>query len=188
MDRLIGRAVESYLKSTYGAGLAGRVAELRLLSPPVGAHAEFRPLLAAAARMLGKPLSEMLDDMGAWLTRLEPIRRMLRFSGRDFHDFLLSLEELPGRAQMLLPDLHIPRLRSRAEPGSVTIRLLEPDEDWPDLLAGIIRGMADDYGALCLITTGPDMVQVEIPDGRFAQGRAFNLRAVSARVQEARAP
>ena len=67
-------------------------------------------LIAASAGRLAKPEAELLEDFGAWLARTEPIRRLLRFSGADFADFILTLEELPGRVRMIVPDLEMPRI------------------------------------------------------------------------------
>ena len=45
-------------------------------------------------------------------------------------------------------------------------------------MAGILRQMADDYGALALITTGPGhRIVVEVPERRFTSGRSFALVA-----------
>jgi hypothetical protein len=183
MHGLIDRAVEEYLRSAYGEGFA------RLPRGPQaeqGGGAASRGIdrahdaLCAAAGLIGKPCSEMLEDLGAWLARIEPVRRLLRFSGRDFRDFLLSLEELPGRAELVLPSLLVPRLRATAAADCVTIRLLEPDLRWQYVLTGLIRGMADDYGALCLISSEEGGISVDIWEDRFAEGRQFTLHLAGA--------
>ena len=130
------------------------------------------PLVAA---QMAKSQAEMFEDIGAWLTRLEPIRRLLRFSGRDFRDFLLGLEELPGRAHLVLPHLAVPDLVITRRHGAIVITVRAENRDWQPVLIGLLRGMADDYGALCLIDAeGPD-IRVEIWEERFAEGRNFRL-------------
>lgn len=175
MYGLVDRAVEEYLRSAYGDGLARLPLELRGRAAAEDGLSRGYAALCAAASLLGKPSSEMLEDLGAWLARVEPLRRILRFSGRDFRDFLLSLEELPGRAELVAPTLHIPRLRASAEGQSVAIQLLEPDIRWQHALAGLIRGMADDYGALCLIGSEEALIRVDIWEEQFAEGRGFTL-------------
>lgn len=175
MYGLIDRAVEEYLKCAHGEGLARLPLELRGTTQFPDGLSRGYAALCAAGRLLGKPSSEMLEDLGAWLARVEPLRRILRFSGRDFRDFLLSLEELPGRAELVAPTLHIPRLCATTQGKSVTIQLLDPDIRWQHALAGLIRGMADDYGALCLISSEDGAIRVDIWEEQFAEGRRFTL-------------
>lgn len=179
MNGLINRAIEEFLRSTYGEGLlqavADEIAVAAGLSSPL--WVDFGPAaLGRAAFRLAKPSSEMFEDLGAWMTRIEPIRRLLRFSGRDFRDFLLRLDELPGRAHLVVPTLKVPRLHVDASEQTVRLVLLNRDPDWQFVLAGLIRGMADDYGALCLISVEEGAIQIDIWDEQFAEGRMFCLQ------------
>lgn len=178
MNGLVDRGIIEFLEATYGAPFAQRVvADV--------AHAEGqsadevrglgRKVLAEASGRLVKAPSEMLEDLGGWLTRIEAIRRLLRFSGRDFPDFLLSLEELPDRAHLVLPRLSLPRLSVGRDGHGVLVALLPPDPDWQALLIGLIRGMADDHGALCLISAEGARIRVDIWDAQFAEGKGFTL-------------
>lgn len=130
MKSLINRAIEEFLRATYGEDLVQSVADEEAVAvgrlAPLGAGFGTGALERAAFR-LSKPLPEMFEDLGGWMTRIEPVRRLLRFSGRDFKDFLLRLEELPGRAHLVLPDLEVPRLQVEAEDQSVWLVMLEPD-------------------------------------------------------------
>lgn len=179
MNSLVNRAIEEFLRSTYGEAMVQAITDDAAVSvgrfAPVGAVLPTARLDRAAFR-LAKPRSEMFEDMGGWMTRIEPIRRLLRFSGRDFRDFLLRLDELPGRAHLVLPDLIVPRLQVEATDRSVSLSMPEPDEAWQYLLIGLIRGMADDYGALCLIAADGPTIRVDIWDEQFAEGRMFCLQ------------
>lgn len=179
MNGLINRAIEEFLRSTYGEGLlqavADEIAVAAGLASPI--WVDFGPAaLKRASFRLAKPCSEMFEDLGAWMTRIEPIRRLLRFSGRDFREFLLRLDELPGRAHLVVPTLKVPRLEVEASEQIVRVILLSPDTDWQFVLAGLIRGMADDYGALCLISVEDGAIRVDIWDEQFAEGRMFSLQ------------
>ncbi|MBM3606601.1 MAG: heme NO-binding protein [Alphaproteobacteria bacterium] len=179
MNSLINRAVEEFLRAIYGEGLVQAVADEAAVAGGVDALPAMDTGAAAmgrAAFRLSKPRSEMFEDLGAWLTQIEPIRRLLRFSGRDFRDFLLRLEELPGRAHLVLPSLQIPRLQVDAAGQSIWVVLLDPNDSWQFVLAGLIRGMADDYGALCLISAESSTIRVDIWDEQFAKGRNFCLQ------------
>ena len=156
MKSLINRAIEEFLRATYGEDLVQSVADEEAVAvgrlAPLGAGFGTGALERAAFR-LSKPLPEMFEDLGGWMTRIEPVRRLLRFSGRDFKDFLLRLEELPGRAHLGLPDLQARHLQ-----------------------VGLIRGMADDYGALCLISVEGLSIRIDIWDEQFFEGRIFSLQ------------
>lgn len=190
MNRLVFRAVEEFLRDTYGDALwrevvathhemaAGEEGAVKLAMP---AHAHLHGaerLISVAAGVLGKPADELFEDLGAWLARREAIRRLLRFSGRDFGDFVLSLEELPGRAHFVIPDLDMPRILVERESASVVRLVLPPHfSAWTAILGGLLRAMADDYGALGLILVKGCAVEVHISDESFARGRDFNLGA-----------
>lgn len=188
MNSLINRGIEEFLRSTYGDVLVDAVAQeagvARGSVAPLGAGFGAESLQRAAFRM-AKPHSEMLEDLGAWMTRIEPVRRLLRFSGRDFKDFLLRLEELPGRAQLVLPTLKVPRLQVDAKDHAFWVVLLDPEPTWKSVLAGVIRGMADDYGALCLIAVEDDAIRIEVWDEQFAEGRLFSIQYGGAEVGQA---
>ncbi|MDO5614279.1 MAG: heme NO-binding domain-containing protein [Paracoccus sp. (in: a-proteobacteria)] len=187
MHGLINRSIEGFLRHTYGdsfwhdvAGASGIDARgfqtIRNYPDAVSFG-----LVNQAALRLDKPEAELLEDLGAWLAAREPLRRLLRFSGRDFADFLFSLEEWPGRAHMVIPDLGMPRIRIEPKSGD-ELRVVMPDcfPEWRSVMAGLIRAMADDYGALGLIAVEGNGVRVQISDDAFAEGRAFELAAFPA--------
>ncbi|MBU3029313.1 heme NO-binding domain-containing protein [Paracoccus marinaquae] len=182
MHRLVVRAVEEFLRDTYGANLWRQV-EISCAVEQVAAAAPAGRLpggaermIAAAGAILEKPEGELYEDLGAWLARREAIRRLLRFSGRDFADFVLSLEELPDRAHFVIPDLEMPRIRVEREEDGTMRLLLDPlAPAWCAILGGLLRAMADDYGALGLVAVGGRAVQVQIPEASFAEGRDFHL-------------
>ncbi|RJE80124.1 heme NO-binding domain-containing protein [Paracoccus sp. JM45] len=178
MNSLINRGIEEFLRTTYGDTLVQAVAQDTHshsgMVAPLGAGFGLSALHRAAMRLC-KPFTELVEDMGAWMTRIEPVRRLLRFSGRDFKDFLLRLEELPGRAHLVLPSLQLPRLQIDAVDDSVWVKMLDPDDHWRFVLVGLIRGMADDYGALCLISTVDQLIRIDIWDEKFSEGRMFTL-------------
>ena len=106
---------------TYGPSLWSRVAQDIGIGPE-GFEAMLRyddtlteDLIRAAMAALDKPRAVVLEDIGAYLATVEPVRRLLRFSGTDYWEFLFSLEELQGRGRMALPDLEFPELRFNAE-------------------------------------------------------------------------
>lgn len=187
MHGLINRSVQTFLRTHYGAETWREVAEI------VGVGIEgfeamltyedrlTEELLAAAQAVLNEPREALLEDLGAWLAMTEPLRRLLRFGGSDYWDFLLSLDELQGRGQMALPDLDIPELTLQVEPGGqLVVQIGGQMPGWGAVFAGLMRAMADDYGALALIEqlppeAGLEQVRVLLLEARFAQARSFDL-------------
>lgn len=187
MHGLINRSIEGFLRDTYGDGFWAEVAEAAGIDvrgfqtvrhyPDTISHA----LINHATQRLDKPETELLEDLGAWLARVEPVRRLLRFSGRDFIDFLHALEELQGRAHMVIPDLGMPRIRvEQRVPGELRIVMPDCFDEWRSVMAGLVRAMADDYGALGLIAVDGNAVTVLISHESFSEDRGFVLGERSA--------
>lgn len=58
-------------------------------------------VLAALGVVLDRPQQDILEDIGTYLVshpKVEPLRRLLRFGGPTFTEFLHSLDDLPARA------------------------------------------------------------------------------------------
>lgn len=184
MHGLINCSIERFIRDGYGEDAWADIAALIGLA--AGGFESFRRypdaltlrLIGAGAGRLAKPEAELLEDFGAWLARSEPIRRLLRFSGADFADFILTLEELPGRVRMIVPDLEMPRFavaHGAADRFRVTVSHAPPE--WRSVLAGILRAMSDDYGALALIVDEGAAISIDVSDEAFFEGRGFDLAA-----------
>ena len=187
MHGLVNRSVQCFLRDTYGADLwAAVAAEAGVVSEGFEALMQYDDPLTdavvdAAARQLGKQREALLEDVGIYLVTLEPLRRLLRFGGASYEDFLHSLDELPDRARLAVPDLDLPDLMLHAvAPGRFRLDCSNPRPGFGAVFAGILRAMADDYGALVLIDVGGtagavETVGIELLDTAFAAGRGFDL-------------
>jgi len=193
MHGLILRAIQCFLRDIWGANLWLAVAQdLRL--PPAGFEAMLTydpalgpPLIDAAAVRLNRSRDSLLEDLGNYLVshpRREGVRRLLRFGGADFPEFLHSLDQLPGRVRLAVPDLRLPPLRvTELAPDRYRLTVGPDPLDAPvaPVLAGLVRAMADDYGALVLIDTAGEgegdapTLMVDLLDGRHAVARDFRL-------------
>lgn len=186
MDALLLRSLQNYVLDTFGqarwqeicmaAGQPGLTFEPLLRYPPGLADR----IAEIAAEVLGRPVHAIWEDVGTYLVTSpahEGVRRLLRFGGVSFSDFLHSLEELPGRARLALPDLDPPDiLLSELGPDRFELRCRSHLTAMPRVLAGMLTAMADDYGALCLIEAGKDeVVTISVLDSRHARARAFDL-------------
>ena len=190
MHGLINRSFECFLRVTYGAQFWAGVAE------DLGAGFEqFEPvlhyddalsyrMLESASSRLGKPPESLLEDFGTFLVAdpaAERVRRLLRFGGVDYEDFLASLEDLRGRARLAVPDLDLPQLELNDQGGGLyQLVCRSPHKGFGQVYLGLLRALADDYGALVLIdfegeVDGAEVLTIRLADADFAEGRAFDL-------------
>lgn len=192
MHGLINRAIQSFVRDTYGEVLWNAIArEARLgfdsFEPMLTYDAALtNEVVTVAARLLDRPRETLLEDLGTYLVshpNLEPLRRLLRFGGVDFHDFLQSMEDMKGRGYLALPDLNLPDLElSDAAPGQFLLRCRFPLPGAGHVVMGLLRAMADDYGALVFLEhreTGPagEVIAINLLDAQFAEGKQFDLSA-----------
>jgi hypothetical protein len=192
MHGLINVAIQQFVASVYGAGawneVAARVEIGREELEPMLSYPDSltENLITEAAGLLGKPPEDLLEDIGVFLVvdpRVASVRRLLRFGGASFVEFLYSLEALPDRARLALPDLDLPELELE-ELGSERFRVTcrSPHAGFGSVLVGILRALADDYGALVLIECekgkpAEEILLVALLTSRFAAGRRFELAA-----------
>lgn len=184
MYTLVGRSLESFLRSSYGDAFWQDLVQGALperASRPLLVHTslqETRRLVFLASRRLGKPVAEIAEDLGAWVVRLEGVRRLLRFSGPNFVEFIRSLEELPGRALLVLPHFPLPELSVVSEGAEdYEIYVSHRPRGWIWAIAGMLRGMADDYGTLALIAVAGNRITLRVVLEEHAAGRPFALSA-----------
>ncbi len=194
MNGLINRAIQCFLRDGWGmavwadtaraAGAPPRGFEPMLDYPP---EVTERLLQAAAAR-LDRARDDLLEDLGTYLVShpsRAAVRRLLRFGGTDFRDFLNSLEDLPARARLALPDLALPDLRLDPVGRDAFSLSIGPGFAGAGAVAlGLLRAMADDYGALVVLEPGmaghdgAAVLTIRLLDADHAEGRAFTLGAV----------
>jgi hypothetical protein len=192
MHGLMNRAIQCFVRDTYGDTVwAAITREARL------GFDSFEPMLAydteltiavidAAARLLDRPRETLLEDLGTYLVshpNLEALRRLLRFGGVDFQDFLQSMEDMRGRGHLALPDLELPELElTDTAPGQFELRCRFPVPGAGHVIMGLLRAMADDYGALVLLEhretgTAGEVIEINLLETRFAEGKRFDLAA-----------
>lgn len=180
MHGLVNRAVEEFARATYGEAVWTTTAMAAGVDPrgfEIMDHSEAEVtgrLIAALAARLDRSPGELAEDLGAWVAQLAPMRRLLRFAGSDFAAFMMSLEELRGRGQMVVRRLSLPVL-------SVTPTLQgweigsDCDALWLHAIAGMLHAMADDYGVLAVIEVGTGRIVVDVPVVDFNSARPFSI-------------
>lgn len=195
MHGLIDRAIQGFLRDSYGEALwqsVARAAGLGFLTfEPMQRYdvTQTEAVLDAAALQLDRPREALLEDMGTYLVShptLEPLRRLLRFGGVDFHDFLSSLEDLAGRARLAVADLDMPELElAQLSADRFRLTCRAPVVAGGHVVVGLLRAMADDYGALVYIEhlgAGPagEVIEIHLHDTRFTPGKRFDLAQAGA--------
>lgn len=190
MHGLVNRSIQCFLRDTYGEqtwldiALAAKLGFSNFEALMPYDDALTLSVIDAATEKLSKPRAEVLEDLGTYLAtheNLEPIRRLLRFGGDTFVDFLHSLDDLQDRTLLALPDLLVPALEvSEHSFGNFTISSKYEFPCHRHVIVGILRAMADDYGSLAVLehmgrTGGEETIFVQMLETQFSQGRAFDL-------------
>ncbi len=190
MHGLINRSIQCFLRDTYGASVWATVAqEARLGFDSFETMLTYDSaltdaVLAASAKVLNRPRESVLEDLGTYLVShpsTEALRRLLRFGGVTFDDFLHSLEDLPERARLALPDLDLAGLSLHEQAnGEYQLQVTSAISGAGFVMVGLLRAIADDYGALVLLDIGEvgddaDVVHIQLLDHRHSTGRQFDL-------------
>ncbi|QIE41942.1 heme NO-binding protein [Rhodobacteraceae bacterium SC52] len=194
MHGLVNRAIQCFVRDTYGGATWERLAK-QAEAPVAGFEALFiyddevtDRMIDAAEEILGRSRETILEDLGTYLVshpNVGSLRRLLRFGGDTFVEFLQSVDDLPWRAALAVPDLDLPYFDVVSEDDGV-VRVLCRSErpGFGHVLVGVIRTLADDYGALAILEhegrEGVDeWISVRVLSAEFSEGRPFQLAAES---------
>lgn len=190
MNVLIGRALEGFLRDTYGGDAWNRIRDeadsgVEFFSGDGSVYGDevshqLDDVISAAVGVLGKTHDDLLEDLGTYLVshpNLDPLRRLLRFGGLTFPDFLHSLDDLPDRARLAMSDFRLPTLEViEDEPMVFDLMVGRNGFGFGRILVGLIRAMADDYGSLALIDLVDDgRLRIEVHQTEFAEAKPFEL-------------
>lgn len=190
MHGLINRAIQCYARDTHGDAAWGQIARKAGLgfdsfeAMLIYEDAMTEAVISAAVEVLQRPREVILEDLGTFLVsnpNLDALRRLLRFGGVTFTEFLQSLEDTRGRGRLALPDLDLPDLDLyEISPSLYTLQCRFPIEGSGHVLVGLLRAMADDYGALALLdhdgySLEGEMIVIQLLEMAYAEGRSFEL-------------
>ncbi len=198
MHGLVNRALQCLLIDTYGVDRWSAIARAATVDAAgfeamlVYDDAVIESVLATASAELRKPVEELLEDMGTYLvshTNMGRVRRLLRFGGDGFEDFLHSLDDVPGRARLAVPDLVVPAMvLSDMGEGRYSLECRARPAWLSHIVLGALRTMADDYGALAFVEFAPGhspkesdrcLIDITLLSVDFSAGRSFQLSEVA---------
>ncbi|MGB7317809.1 MAG: heme NO-binding domain-containing protein [Planktotalea sp.] len=192
MHGLVNKAIEAFVIDTYGAKAWDAVALAADLDDPhfeammVYDHAITPRVIDCACKTLSADKADLLQNLGTYLVSQpsqQAVRRLLRFGGVDFSDFLYSLDDLSDRARLAVADLHLPKLELREHTSNQFSLTVRTDVDgFGHVLVGLLTAMADDYGALVMLEYGGrqghiETVAIALLESAFAEGNRFELGA-----------
>lgn len=195
MHGLVNRAIQRFAEDTYGHACWSAAADQA--SPGLRGFetmlhyddALTAAVVSALARCTGTPQEMLLEEIGVYLVshhNTAPLRRLLRFGGDSYPEFLHSLDDLADRVRLAVPDLLLPQLELvEHAPGHFTLKAGSDMPGFEHALVGLLRAMADDYGALALVEMlGPEgqgrQIRVTVAEAQFAEDRGFELSPVAA--------
>ncbi len=161
MHGMINRGVQCYVRDIFGPEIWEETcsrAELPFFNFETMLRYDddiTETVLNTLAQVLARPRHELLEDFGTYVVseeRLAAVRKLLRFGGDTFEEFLHSLEDVHDRAKLALPDLDVPHLRLESHSKAQhTLHYRFSKLGYGSVFLGLLRGMADDYGALVVI-------------------------------------
>ena len=204
MHGLLSKAIQFFVQDSYGIALWDTILQRSGVAQQLGpdgfeAMQLYDPslvdaVLACAADLLATPRDSLLEDLGTYVVsndRMEALRRLLRFGGVSFTDFLHSLEDLQGRTRLAVPDLHLPAITLDEEgPGRFRLTCHQCPGGFGHVMVGLLRTLADDYGALVVLEHCGDSppaparradrrydegIAIELHDPAYHAGRRFEL-------------
>jgi hypothetical protein len=192
MHGLINRAVQCFVRDTYGAERwleTARAAGLEFSDFEPMLHYEdalTEVVLDTVAGQLGVPPETVLEDIGTYLVshpNAEALRRLLRFGGVTFIEFLHSLDDLPDRARLAVSDLELPSMELREHAANRFSLICQgAHSGFGFVMMGVLRTLADDYGALVFLEHqggghNIEVIEITLIEAAFAEGRSFELGA-----------
>ncbi|WP_037309392.1 heme NO-binding domain-containing protein [Ruegeria halocynthiae] len=192
MHGLINRAIQSFVCATYGQSCWLRVTEVAELG-----FVEFEAMLVydddrtarvldALCTRLNRPRAEILEDLGTYLVshpNMEDLRRLLRFGGVTYVEFLHSLDDLSDRVRLAVSDLNLPELELRElTPTEYQLHCHPGLPGYSSVMVGVLRAMADDYGTLAILSHDgqkgtAEAISIVLVESAFTEGRHFDLGA-----------
>lgn len=161
MHGMINRGLQSYICNIHGVDVWEETCEQAKLP---FYNFEFmltyddrvtEDLISSFGGIVGRERDEILEDFGVYMVSddaLSTVRRLLKFGGGNYVEFLQSLDFVYDRAKLAIPGLDIPVMRLATHgSGRFTLYARFQKRDFGVTLLGLLRALADDYNTLVSI-------------------------------------
>lgn len=191
MHGLVNRALQRFLIDVYGADLCQTVLSKAGCDPGTEFDVLGRydksltmKIVEVSAEQLSQTIPDFLEDLGVYLAsheNSENVRRLLRFGGDSFREFLHSLTELHERVLLAVDDLEFPEIDLRQHDHEhLTLSVSGEPQGIGYVLAGVLRAMADDYGTLAMFENvgrygQTETISVRLLDAHYSAGQAVDM-------------
>lgn len=162
MHGMINRGLQSYICDVHGVDVWEETCEQASLSfynfesMLTYDDATTEDLLSSFGALTHRSRDEILEDFGTYMVSedaLSAVRRLLKFGGRNYVEFLQSLNFVYSRAKLAVPDLDIPVMELITHsPKHFTLYARFQKRGFGPTLLGLLRALADDYDTLVSIT------------------------------------
>lgn len=162
MHGLINRVIHRYVREEYGIGFWREIAQRARIDPPrfetqhsypIGVT---RRLVGALRRLSGQDTSVLMRGLGRFAVQhplAAPYVRLVQFGGSDYARFLQSLEDVPIRLGMVLPDCELPILEVvQMDPQRIYLICKSDFEGVGSCVAGMLEAMAEFYGCSVVVS------------------------------------
>ncbi len=161
MHGMINRGLQCYIRDIHGLDVWEETCEQANLSfnnfetMLTYDDATTEDLLTSFSILISRSRNEILEDFGTYVVSeeaLSAVRRLLKLGGSNYVEFLHSLNFVYDRAKMAVPELDLPKMELvKNSPNKFTLLTRFEKRGYGAALLGLLRALADDYGALVSI-------------------------------------
>lgn len=182
MHGIINRGLQCFIRDIHGVDMWEETCEQAKLpfynfeSMLTYDDATTEDLLSSFGGLINRSRDDILEDFGTYIVSeqaLTAARRLLKFGGGNYVEFLYSLNFVYDWAKLAVPDLDIPTMELVAHDARhFTLYARFQKRGFGAALLGLLRAMADDYKTLVIIThtrsilrhVDEDIFKVELHD------------------------
>lgn len=162
MHGIINRGLQCFIRDIHGVDMWEETCEQAKLpfynfeSMLTYDDATTEDLLSSFGGLINRSRDDILEDFGTYIVSeqaLTAARRLLKFGGGNYVEFLYSLNFVYDWAKLAVPDLDIPTMELVAHDARhFTLYARFQKRGFGAALLGLLRAMADDYKTLVIIT------------------------------------
>ena len=165
MYGMINKSIEALITSRYGPAVWEKILDEAGIGRPDYVlmrsydDDETYKIVGAATIILGVPAEDILEAFGEyWVSYAEVgYGELLRFTGENFLDFVMHLDEMHARIKLAFPELRPPSFSTIPnQDGSMWIHYRSERPGLQPVVRGVLNGLAKRMGITLVITQSED--------------------------------